>query len=60
MVGNPCLYNVEYEDNSHSKGVIVKANIQLHIIDLMTGIGVVHSSETYLGQVLMFLQTTNI
>jgi len=54
MVGNPCLYHIVYEDKSYSDGVIVKANIQLHIIDLITKIGVVHLSETYLGQVLMF------
>jgi hypothetical protein len=49
MAENPCLYHIVYEDKSHSSGVIVKANIQLHIIDLMTGAGLVHLSETYVG-----------
>lgn len=46
---NPCLYHSIYEDKSHSDGVIVKANIQMRIIDLLTGVGSMHLSEAYLG-----------
>jgi len=46
---SPCLYHVVYEDQSYSDGVIVKENIQMRITNLVTGVGVVHLSEAYLG-----------
>jgi hypothetical protein len=46
---SPCSYHIVYEDKSHSEGVIIRANLQVQITDIVTGVSVVHADETLLG-----------
>ncbi|KAG0627200.1 hypothetical protein M758_2G181500 [Ceratodon purpureus] len=45
----PCLYNIVYQDNSHSDGVIVKSIIETQITDIVTGVSGMHLDATLLG-----------